>query len=196
MKTRIAPPTDKEKAKYEDIMDSVRTGNEIVTKEALQKNSGNVPEIEKGSSKFIDKLQNEVQLMMRLCHPNIIKVYQVIESEKECYIVMEYAKGELADYLATRERLSETESRNFFRQLISAVEHSHEAGVVHRDLKLENLLLSDSGEILVSDFGLGRCYNHQNLLSEVYISNLKSDVLWNPKLCCSRANQRNTLCRS
>lgn len=91
-----------------------------------------VPENEKGSALFINSLQKEVQLMMRLNHPNIIKIYQVIESEKECYIVMEHAKGELTDYLSVRERLSEPETRKFFRQLVSAIDHCHEADVVHR----------------------------------------------------------------
>jgi serine/threonine protein kinase len=140
-----------------------------------------IPEREKGSALFIDNLQKEVQLMMRLNHPNIIKIYQVIESETECYIVMEHAKGELTDYLAVRERLSETQTRKFFRQLISAIDHCHEADVVHRDLKLENLLISETGELLVSDFGLGRGYRHQDILSEVVFFNV--DILWYSELC-------------
>lgn len=118
---------------------------------------------------FINGLQKEVQLMMRLCHPNIIKIYQVIESESECYIVMEHAKGELTDLLSSRLKLTEPEARDIFRQLVGAIDHCHEAEVVHRDLKLENLLLAENGEIRVSDFGLGRGYDHRAILSEVFI---------------------------
>ncbi|KAJ3347403.1 Map microtubule affinity-regulating kinase [Entophlyctis luteolus] len=112
---------------------------------------------------FISALQLEVQLMMRLDHPNIINLYSIMETEDECYVVMEYASGgELIEYIASRNYLSEREARKFFRQIISAMDHCHLANVVHRDLKLENLLLNDKKDILISDFGLGRMYNPDN----------------------------------
>ncbi|KAI8926582.1 kinase-like domain-containing protein [Entophlyctis helioformis] len=104
--------------------------------------------------------ERELQLMMRLDHPHIIKIYQVLETEEECFIVMEYAKGgELIDYIAARDHLTEREARRFFRQIISALDHCHLASVVHRDLKLENLLLNHERNVLISDFGLGRTFN-------------------------------------
>jgi len=109
---------------------------------------------------YYERLQNEVQLMMRLDHPNIIKIYQVIESEEETLIVMEYAPGgELIDYILSKKHLNESEARRFFRQIISAIDHCHMANVVHRDLKLENLLLSKDKNILITDFGLGRTFD-------------------------------------
>eukprot|EP00842_Homolaphlyctis_polyrhiza_P000635 jgi/Hompol1/1572/HPOL_005641-RA len=109
---------------------------------------------------FISNMQKEVQLMMRLDHPNIIKIYQVLETEEECFVVMEYAKGgELIDYIAARDYLTEKEARRIFRQIISALDHCHLANVVHRDLKLENLLLNQDRNVLISDFGLGRTFN-------------------------------------
>ncbi|ORY35255.1 kinase-like protein [Rhizoclosmatium globosum] len=109
---------------------------------------------------FVASLQLEVQLMMRLDHPNIINLYSIMETEDECFVVMEYAAGgELIEYIAARNYLTEREARKFFRQIISAMDHCHLASVVHRDLKLENLLLNDSRDILISDFGLGRTYN-------------------------------------
>ncbi|KAI3654153.1 hypothetical protein MP228_000872 [Amoeboaphelidium protococcarum] len=105
----------------------------------------------------LNKLSKEVKLLMRLDHPNIIKLHQVIDTEGELYIIMDYASGgELIDYIAAKGNLSEKEGRKFFRQLVSAIDHCHLAGVVHRDLKLENMLLSDSKDLLLSDFGLGR----------------------------------------
>ena len=72
----------------------------------------------------------------------------------------EYASGgEMIDYLVAHERLSEAEARKFFRQLVSAMDHCHQAHVVHRDLKLENLLLSSDKNLLISDFGLGRTFS-------------------------------------
>ncbi|KAI8914661.1 kinase-like domain-containing protein, partial [Gorgonomyces haynaldii] len=114
------------------------------------------------------KTKNEVKMMVRLNHPNIIRIYQVIDTPTECFVVMDFAKGELTDLLATRERLSERDARKFFRQLVSAIDHCHLANVVHRDLKLENLLIGQDGQILVSDFGLGKTYLHQNILSETF----------------------------
>ncbi|KAJ3018893.1 UNVERIFIED_CONTAM: Serine/threonine-protein kinase par-1 [Siphonaria sp. JEL0065] len=109
---------------------------------------------------FVASLQLEVQLMMRLDHPNVINLYSIMETEDECFVVMEYAAGgELIEYIAARNYLSEREARKFFRQIISAMDHCHMASVVHRDLKLENLLLNDNRDILISDFGLGRTYN-------------------------------------
>lgn len=106
---------------------------------------------------FIKELQTEVQLLMRLDHPNIIKIFEVLDTEDECYVIMEYASGgELVDFIAARGNLPEKEARRFFRQIISAVDHCHLADVVHRDLKLENMLLSSQRNILISDFGLGR----------------------------------------
>ncbi|KXS21789.1 Pkinase-domain-containing protein, partial [Gonapodya prolifera JEL478] len=117
-------------------------------------------EREKRKKEAEEKL--EVQLLMRLDHPNIIKLFQVMENEDECYVVMEYAPGgELIDYIASRKHLSEKEARRFFRQIISAMDHCHSANVVHRDLKLENLLLSADRNILISDFGLGRTFNSE-----------------------------------
>lgn len=105
----------------------------------------------------LGKLSKEVKLLMRLDHPNIIRLHQVIETETEMYIIMEYASGgELIDYIAAKGHLSEREGRVLFRQLISAIDHCHLAGVVHRDLKLENLLLSSDKSLRLSDFGLGR----------------------------------------
>ncbi|KAJ8791599.1 hypothetical protein J1605_020321 [Eschrichtius robustus] len=72
----------------------------------------------------------------------------VFENKDKIVIIMEYAsKGELYDYISERRRLSERETRHFFRQIVSAVHYCHKNGVVHRDLKLENILLDDNCNI-------------------------------------------------
>ncbi|KAJ3237465.1 Serine/threonine-protein kinase par-1 [Chytriomyces hyalinus] len=138
------PPAakEKEKAAEENVVVEVKTG------------------IAPDAPSFVASLQLEVQLMMRLDHPNVINLYSIMETEDECFVVMEYASGgELIEYIAARNYLSEREARKFFRQIISAMDHCHLASVVHRDLKLENLLLNDNKDILISDFGLGRTYD-------------------------------------
>eukprot|EP00124_Ichthyophonus_hoferi_P005277 Ihof_evm1s725 gene=Ihof_evmTU1s725 len=111
-------------------------------------------------------LSREVRLLQILKHPNIIRLYQVIETELEFYIITQFAGGgEIIDHIAKHEHLDETEARRFFREIVSAVDHCHLCGVLHRDLKLENILLSSEKHVLVSDFGLGRSYQQDNLCS-------------------------------
>ncbi|TPX33232.1 hypothetical protein SmJEL517_g03808 [Synchytrium microbalum] len=123
----------------------------------------------KKPSSFLSHLQAEVQLIMRLDHPNVIKIYQVLDTEEECFVVMEYASGgELVDLIASKGHLTEKEARFYFRQIISAMDHCHLNGVVHRDLKLENILLDAQRNALVSDFGLGRTFTSNRELLNTF----------------------------
>ena len=88
-------------------------------------------------------------------HPHIIRLYEVIETPNDIYVVMEYVEsGELFDYIVEKGRLMEDEARHFFQQIISGVEYCHRNMVVHRDLKPENLLLDSRSNVKIADFGL------------------------------------------
>ncbi|XP_077836447.1 MAP/microtubule affinity-regulating kinase 4 isoform X3 [Macaca mulatta] len=84
----------------------------------------------------LQKLFREVRIMKGLNHPNIVKLFEVIETEKTLYLVMEYASaGEVFDYLVSHGRMKEKEARAKFRQIVSAVHYCHQKNIVHRDLK-------------------------------------------------------------
>ncbi|XP_078592165.1 MAP/microtubule affinity-regulating kinase 3-like isoform X12 [Branchiostoma floridae x Branchiostoma japonicum] len=113
----------------------------------------------------LQKLFREVRIMKMLNHPNIVKLFEVIETEKTLYLVMEYASGgEVFDYLVAHGRMKEKEARAKFRQIVSAVQYCHQKRVVHRDLKAENLLLDADMNIKIADFGFSNEFTPGNKL--------------------------------
>lgn len=99
-------------------------------------------------------IEREIDIMRRLRHPNIVKLYEVLATKTKIYFVMELVKGGELFAKVAKTRLSESQSRKYFQQLISAIEYCHSRGVYHRDLKPENLLIDENGNLKVSDFGL------------------------------------------
>ncbi|KAH0574496.1 Kinase, CAMK CAMKL [Spironucleus salmonicida] len=97
----------------------------------------------------------EIQVLKLLSHPNIVKLLEVIDTSRHIYIITEYLpQGELFNYVVSNKKLDEEEARKIFQQLISALDYCHQRNVVHRDLKLENILLDINHNCKVIDFGL------------------------------------------
>jgi carbon catabolite-derepressing protein kinase len=90
--------------------------------------------------------------------------YTVIKTQNEIIMVLEYAGGELFDYIVQNGRMKEAEARRFFQQMVCAVEYCHRHKIVHRDLKPENLLLDDQLNVKIADFGLSNIMTDGNFL--------------------------------
>eukprot|EP01087_Luapelamoeba_hula_P012824 TRINITY_DN361_c0_g1_i1.p1 TRINITY_DN361_c0_g1~~TRINITY_DN361_c0_g1_i1.p1 ORF type:complete len:351 (-),score=82.96 TRINITY_DN361_c0_g1_i1:244-1296(-) len=110
----------------------------------------------------IKLLRREVQIMKRLDHPNILKLYEVYEDDVQFFLVMELVKGkELFDKIVERGMYSERDASNIIYQVVSAVDYLHENGIAHRDLKPENLLSAGEEEneiVKIADFGFSKSF--------------------------------------
>ncbi|VEN60006.1 unnamed protein product [Callosobruchus maculatus] len=103
----------------------------------------------------VGKIRREIQNLKLFRHPHIIKLYQVISTPTDIFMIMEYVSGgELFDYIVKHGKLQEHEARRFFQQIISGVDYCHRHMIVHRDLKPENLLLDHNMHVKIADFGL------------------------------------------
>jgi len=108
------------------------------------------------SKEFLDELRNEIDILRKMDHPNIIKAYETFERKHKIFIVMEYCSG---GDLYARTPYSEREAAKIIVKLLSAISYMHKSGVVHRDLKFENIMFeskSPDSEIKVIDFGLSK----------------------------------------
>jgi len=105
---------------------------------------------------LLQKIEREIVLMKLLNHRNILKLYEVYETSKYLFLILEYAEGgELFEYLVTQGGLPLDQSLDYFYQLITGLEYCHSRFIYHRDLKPENLLLSSNHKVLkIADFGL------------------------------------------
>ena len=125
--------------------------------------------------KNLQKLQNEIEVLMKMDHPNIVKLYEVFESQNSLYLIMEECcGGELFDRILhrinTNNMYTEREACLLMKQIIGAIEYCHNNGIAHRDLKPENLLYLKEGSeednpLKIADFGLSQSFNLKKMLT-------------------------------
>lgn len=106
---------------------------------------------------FVRRFKNESKAIAVMSHPNIVKVYDVSFGEKLQYIVMEYVDGiTLKEYIQKQGAITWNDALYFTTQILRALQHAHDKGIVHRDIKPQNIMLLADGHIKVTDFGIAR----------------------------------------
>jgi len=114
----------------------------------------------------LKKIYREIQILKLLRHQHIIKLYQVMETSSEIFLVCEYAShGEVFDFITREKRIPEDTVKRIFYQVLLAIEYCHKNNVVHRDLKAENLLLDSEDNVKIADFGFGNFFQSGAKLS-------------------------------
>ncbi|CAN8204538.1 unnamed protein product [Coccothraustes coccothraustes] len=154
-----------------------------------------IPTGEKVAIKVIDKrkakqdyyvlknMKREPRIHQMIKHPNIVQLYETLETDNSYYMVMELCLGgDLLDRICDKKRLVEQEVRRYTRQILSAVEHLHCQGIVHRDLKIENFLLDENNNIKIIDFGLSNTARFEGVSQELLHTQCGSPAYAAPEL--------------
>jgi protein-serine/threonine kinase len=134
----------------------------LIRRESLGSNPSRLP-----------KIHREIAILEGLSHPNIVRLHEMVQTEHHIGIILEYASGgELFDHILTHRYLKDQPACRLFAQLVSGVGYLHKEGIVHRDLKLENLLLDRNRNIIITDFGFANTFDPSDDLSEDIVYNL------------------------
>jgi len=134
----------------------VQVAIKLIRRETLGNNPNRLP-----------KIYREIKILRGLQHPNIVRLHEMVETERHIGIILEYASGgELFDFILQHRFLKDNAARRLFAQLVSGVGYLHKKGIVHRDLKLENLLLDRNRNIIITDFGFANTFNPADDLTE------------------------------
>ncbi|OCF36519.1 CAMK/CAMKL/GIN4 protein kinase [Kwoniella heveanensis BCC8398] len=138
----------------------------IVPKHALLMSSRmSITEAGAKHDKAVLGIEREIVIMKLIDHPNVMSLYDVWETAKELYLVLEYVEGgELFDYLVSQGRLPPDEASRYFQQIVAGVDYCHRFNICHRDLKPENLLLDAERNIKIADFGMAALEPSDKLL--------------------------------
>lgn len=119
------------------------------------------------------RYETELRVLGQVRHPNIVTLYEIFETNTKMYLILELASGgDLFDRIYQKGRFTEKNGKCVIRMLLSAVAYIHSSGIVHRDLKLENILYkspSDDSPVLISDFGLAYIHPDRKPTSSIYM---------------------------
>lgn len=141
---------------------SVQVAIKLIRRESLGTNPSRLP-----------KIYREISILQELSHPNIVRLHEMAETDRYIGIILEYASGgELFDFILNHRYLKDNAARRLFAQLVSGVGYLHKKGIVHRDLKLENLLLDRNRNIIITDFGFANTFDPRDELSDEIEYNL------------------------
>eukprot|EP00798_Chlamydomonas_sp_ICE-L_P017505 gene17505-23817_t len=156
-----------------EVGETVGVGGFAVVKKGIEKKSGTPVAI-----KVVDKsryaagdnsLEREIQVLLKVNHPNCIKLFDVYITPRKVYLVTELvAGGELLDRVTEKGNYTEKDAANLIRQILDGVAYLHSEGVVHRDLKLENMIMlneRDDSPVKIADFGLSKFFSPETVLS-------------------------------
>ena len=140
-----------------------------------------------GDNLNMDKILYEINLMRKLNHPNITKILETFEDEQFYFIIMEYINGgNLFSYVKKRRKLSEKIAKFLFKQIILGIMHIHSQLIVHRDIKLENILIDMNNNVKICDFGIGMILSTEN--EELY-SHCGTPMYIAPEIILSTKNK-------
>lgn len=169
---KLSSTSDVFDSRYE-LLDSIGRGRNSIVYKARRVENSNITPVAIKLITYTDKkpeeakrnIQREARALLSLSHPNVIKAYNYVARTDLCYLSLEYAKyGSLSDVLKeTRKKPSVKSSLLIIGCILSGLEHIHESGIIHRDLKLENILISGDKQIKIADFGLATFTNETGL---------------------------------
>ncbi|XP_025894192.1 hormonally up-regulated neu tumor-associated kinase-like [Nothoprocta perdicaria] len=170
------------KGSFAKVMEGlhVPTGEKVAIKVIDKKKA-------KQDSYILKNMKREPRIHQMIKHPNVVQLYETLETDNSYYMVMELCLGgDLMDRICDRNRLAEREVRRYTRQILSAVEYLHCHGIVHRDLKIENFLLDENNNIKIVDFGLSNTAKFAGLSQELLNTQCGSPAYAAPELLAHR----------
>ncbi len=157
--------------KYE-ILETIAAGGQGTVYRARDSESGDVVALKvmhpghTGEVQYLEALRQEANLASRLDHPNIVKVFDFQVEGGTAYVAMEYVPGVLRSEMQPGTPLSPGRAVELAIQVSSAMAHAHQHGVVHRDIKPQNILLTEDGTVKVTDFGIARAMQSSSIIRQ------------------------------